>query len=485
MKVKDKFLTAYRSDRVLLGEWILTVVAAAFVFLFIAFVDMISLTVWSTNVWDVIFGSGIRQLYAYTAQNIYGIQHAYMGSELFSVLPWSVWNLPIWLVQRLTGTAIAQSPAMLAWSKLFLVVLTLVLLHYTKKITLLLTGDRLKASWAVFLSAGSAFLCLGVFYAGQNDIIMITPSVIGVYYLLRGKQLPFLIWSAAAIAVKPFFLLPFLALVLLYEKRIIWAALKLLVGVIGIIAQKLLFMGAPMYTESISEGPAKEMIEEMFPENLSTSFGGVSFLAVSLVLIYLYAYTRRFSMQEMQAQNVLFGKYAVYLVAVTNMAYLMFSPFSFYRLAILVPFLYIVTVQNDKLPFYHIIVETAMSLCLVIKVGIRGSSSLFRSKALNLAPVHPLFGFKVSPGNEGAYESLETFLIEKDSILLYFQPLFSGVALVCGVLLLAWGHPEKQMKQPLFLSEKNCRWLLWARAAMMVPFVLIVLYLYLKAPVRV
>lgn len=485
MKVKNKLLTAYRSDRVLLGEWILAVAAAAFVFLCIAFVDMISLTVWSTNVWDVIFDSDIRHLYEYTARNIYGIQHAYMGSELFSVLPWSVWNLPIWLVQRFTGTAIAQTPEMLLWSKLFLAVLTLILLRYTQKITLLLTGNRLKASWAVFLSASSVFLCLGVFYAGQNDILMVTPSVIGVYCLLKGKQAPFLIWSAVAIAIKPFFLLPFLALVLLYEKGIFRAALKLLAGVSGILVQKLLFIGAPMYAESISEGPAKEMIEEMFPTNLNTSFGGVSFLAVALVLIYLYAYTRHFSTGDMQKQNVLFGKYAVYLVTVTNMAYLMFSPFSFYRLAILVPFLYIVIVQNTKIPFYNIILETAMSLCLVIKVGIRGSSSLFRSKAINLAPLQRLFGFRVSPGNEGAYESLETFLIEKDSVLLFFQPLFSGVALVCGILLLLWNHPEKQMKQPLLLGNKNCRWLLWARAAMMVPFVLFVLYLYVKAPVRV
>ena len=48
--MKEKFLNMYRSDRVLLGEWILTIVTAVFLFVSVVFVDMRSLTVWSTNV---------------------------------------------------------------------------------------------------------------------------------------------------------------------------------------------------------------------------------------------------------------------------------------------------------------------------------------------------------------------------------------------------------------------------------------------------
>ena len=157
-KVKEKFLNMYRSDRVLLGEWILTIVTAVFLFVSVVFVDMRSLTVWSTNVWDVTFDSNIRHLYEYTAKNVQGVRHTQMGSELFSVLPWSIWNFPIWLVQRLTGKDIADSAIMLAYSKMFLVVVSLIMLRFTKKLTYLVTGNRTQTTWAVFLSASSTFL---------------------------------------------------------------------------------------------------------------------------------------------------------------------------------------------------------------------------------------------------------------------------------------------------------------------------------------
>ena len=97
MKLKQAFLESYRSDRVLIFEWVLAAVTAIFIILTSAYVDMRSLTIWSTNVWDVTLDSNIRHLYEYTAQNVNQIQHAKMGSELFSVLPWSVWNLPMFL----------------------------------------------------------------------------------------------------------------------------------------------------------------------------------------------------------------------------------------------------------------------------------------------------------------------------------------------------------------------------------------------------
>ena len=133
MKLKQAFLNSYRSDRVLVFEWVLAAVTAVFVILTSAYVDMRSLTIWSTNVWDVTLDSNIRHLYEYTAQNVHHIQHAKMGSELFSVLPWSVWNLPIWAVQRFGGVSIATSPFMLMYSKLFTVALSLVIMHYAKK----------------------------------------------------------------------------------------------------------------------------------------------------------------------------------------------------------------------------------------------------------------------------------------------------------------------------------------------------------------
>lgn len=484
MKLKEAFLEKYRSDRVLLGEWIMVGVTALFVFVASSYVDLQSLTIWSTNVLDCIYDGNIRNLYAYTAQNLHHVQHQYLGSELFSVLPLSIWNIPIWIVQRFFGKEIMHSAVLLAWSKLFGVLLTGVMLKYTHKITMFITGDKTKSMWAVFLTASSVYLCLGVYYAGQNDIIMMVSSVIGIYYLLKGKEKWFIIWSAIAIAIKPFFLFAFLAVLLLFEKNVIKAIFKAVFSVIGLALQKVLFMGAPMYKESIELGPSSSMLKQMFPTNLDTCFGGISFFAIVLVLIYLYAYTRDFGLEDVKKLDVTFAKYVVYFVTLVNTAYLMFSPFSFYRLAMLVPFLYIVLVQHKRMYFYNGILETAMSAGLLLKMALRYGTGAFRAETLNLSLIQRFFGYSLPLGDQNKpYTSISDYLRENESLLVDYAPLFSGVAMVCTILLLVINHPAEKVKTPIN-GNKNCRVLLWGRILMIVPFILVTIWLFIKAPIK-
>ncbi len=181
MKIKNKLVTMYNTDKVYLAEWILAVVTGLFVFVTTSTWDSQSLTIWSTNVWDVIADGNFRGFYEYTASNVNGVHHAHMGSEIMSVLPWSIWNLPLWIMQRFFGKPIMSSAIMLAYSKMFLVLCTVIMLVYAKKITYLITGDKSKSVWAMFLTASSTYLYLSVCYSGQNDILMITASVIGVH----------------------------------------------------------------------------------------------------------------------------------------------------------------------------------------------------------------------------------------------------------------------------------------------------------------
>ena len=267
--------------------------------------------------WHVLFNGHPRDLYAYTAQNVWHVHHAHMGSELLSVLPWSIWNFPLFLIERFNGRAIVDSAWMLAYSKLFLVLLSVVMLIFTKKITMLITGDKTKSIWAMFLSASSLYLYLSVCYSGQNEIFMILASVIAVYCLLKKRTGWFIFWSALAIAIKPFFLLPFLAVLVLFEKNILKIIGKAALSLVGLVGQKLLFMGAPGYSESMNSGPAKEMLEEMFPKNLSTSFGQISVFAICLVLIYIYSYSRDFSWDSLRTDHNRAGKYAIYVINLT------------------------------------------------------------------------------------------------------------------------------------------------------------------------
>ena len=483
MSFKDKFLKMYRSDRVYLAEWILVIVTGIFVFVTACTWDLQSLTIWSTNVWDVIADGRPRELYAYTIENVYGVHHDYMGSELMSVLPWSIWNLPIWILQRFFGKPIIDSAVMLAYSKLFLVLIEVVMLIYAKKIAEHVTGDKNKAVWAVFLSAGSTYLYLSVCYQGQNDILMMCASVLAINALLKNKEKAFVGWSALAIAIKPFFVLPFLAVLMLYEKRVLRILGKTLAAVSGLIAQKLLFMGAPGYSESMNSGPAKQMLEDMFPKNLYTSFGDVSFFAIALVLIYFYCYTRGFKRSDLKDKRMLLPKYIVYIITVVYTAYLMFSPFSFYRLATLTPFLYIVLVQNRKMYLYNSIFDIAMQLGLLMKLVLRGST-MFQIRFVNKALVQRFFGYYVKYKESDNFASIDKYLYAKNDLFEKYQKFFAGISVVSAVMLLVLNHPEEKIKLKVS-GDRHVRALAWARILLIIPFAALTVYLFAKTANRV
>lgn len=482
MKIKNKLVTMYNTDKVYLAEWILAVVTGLFVFVTTSTWDSQSLTIWSTNVWDVIADGNFRGFYEYTASNVNGVHHSHMGSEIMSVLPWSIWNLPLWIMQRFFGKPIMSSAIMLAYSKMFLVLCTVIMLVYAKKITYLITGDKSKSVWAMFLTASSTYIYLSVCYSGQNDILMITASVIGVHCLLKNKHKAFIAWSLLAVSIKPFFLLPFLAVLLLTEKNFLKIFGKAFIVSSGVILQKMIFRGAPGYKESMNIGPAKKMLEQMFPPNINTEFGSISFFAISLVLIYLYSYTRDFKKEDYADSQSLIGKYVIYIITLTYAGYLMFSPFSFYRMAILLPFLYIVLVQNKNMVLYNGIFDIAAQFGLMMKLILRGSR-LFEVRFVNKALIQRFFGYNVEYKASCPYSSVDLYLYDNKDLLEHYQPLFSGVAVVSVAMLLILNHPEKQLKFKIN-GDRNIRALLWVRTLIIVPFVLLTLYLFAKSPYR-
>lgn len=484
MKLINAFITRYKSDKVFLAEWLLAIATGLFVFITSSTWDLQSLTQWSVNFWHVLFdGGNIRNFYQYTADNVWNVHHTHMGSELMSVLPWSIWNLPLYFVEKFTGRAIVGSPVMLAYSKFFLVIISVITLIFAKKVTEQITGDKNKGIWAAFLSASSIYLYISVCYSGQNEIFMICASVIAVYCLFNNKQGWFIFWSALAISIKPFFVLAYLAILLLLEKKIYKIFIKLLIGLSGMIVQKLLFHGAPGYEESMNTGPAKQMLMDMFPGNLSTAFGPASFFAIFLILTYIYAYTRDFSFDTLKTDRVRTEKFVIYTICLVYMNYVMFSPFSFYRIDILVPFLFILIVQNDKMVFYNSLFDFAMQLGLMIKLILRGSQ-MFQIRFINKSLIYRLFGYTVKYNDEGKYMNIDNYLLDKDELYDHLQPLFSGIAVICGILLLVFNHPDEKYTLKLN-AEKRVRALLWLRTIIILPFAVFCVYLFTMAPERV
>ena len=270
-----------------------------------------------------------------------------------------------------------------------------------------------------------------------------------------------------------------MAVLILTEKRILRILADALIGVSGLLVQKLLFRGAPGYYESMHSGPAEKMLMEMFPANINTAFGGISFFAIALVLIFIYSYSRDFNRDAYRTDTVNARRYAVYIITLTYVSYVSLSPFSFYRAAVMLPFLYIVMVQNTEMGFYNTLFDIAMQFAFIMKMILRGST-MFNVTFINNSLVARVLGYKVNAKKAGYAANLDKFFWHKTELMESFQPLFAGVTIVSAVMILALNCPARQTKLRHY-GYRHYRVLLWARTLLIVPFVLLILYLFTKA----
>lgn len=337
------------------------------VFVSYYYTDLISLTVWSTNIWDTIADTGnFRNFYLYSAQNYYGIQHQMVGSDFLIYVPWAIWNIPIWAIQRFGHVAIVNNPLLLFYSKLFLFVVLLLLLKCAYKICLALNNQESGKDGMVFLIS-SAFVMFSIAYAGQNDILVIFVFVYALYNLIINKKRKFIIFAALAIALKPFIFLAFLAVILVIEKRIWRILLYIIESVSILILEKLIFLGAPFYKESLEYGPSKVSFLNMFLAQINFEPRNISVFILSLVVIYFMAYlSENQDNDSSQSIGIGSGYSCVYYSMAILMSYSALVYDAFYRPVYFIVFFSMVAAINKRYKRMNIILMNIYSLSFIV-----------------------------------------------------------------------------------------------------------------------
>lgn len=433
---------------------------------FIAFVlfyymDLHSLTVWTLNIWDTLAETGnIRTFYEYSAMNLYRLEHAMVGSDILIYLPWAVWNLPIWLLQRFAGLNAIEHFWMMLYSKLFLAAVFGVVLFLARKIARLLSAAKEDTERMMFLSATSFFTVTSLAYAGQNDVLVIAPFLAGIYELLRGKRSRFLLWAAVSIAFKPFFIFSFLAIVLLLEKNLLKDILYLAAGFSLYVLQKVLFIGAPAYAESLSYGPTKDAFGLMVQAKLDIPPAGASVFFLGIGVIWLMAYfcpaalksggedadisiENKFSLENKSAQA-----YILYFATAPLVVFFLFTRYEAYRPLYLVPLLFLLMLLKPAYARLNLLLETAATgalMCFYLMDDI-----LFYSP-------NYLLHFK----NSTHAPSFSTILAEKLPGFGYAA--FTAVFVLAMLLILVINHPAFHSDN-IVMKQKEEPWLLPVRS---------------------
>ena|GEM_PF-211091 len=448
----SKIAQAWRSDKVWKIEWVYVAFISLIAIVTFFFVDLVSLTIWSTNLLDVILDGNLRGFYAFSAENIHGVYHTIAGMEIFALIPHAIWNIPIWIAQRFFHIEIVDSAVCLIWSKLYFVGLLAATCRVAFKISMLLNPDKNKARMVCFLSVSSIFVFTSIYYAGQNDIFFLLLGLLSISFLLKNKNGLFILFAGLSILAKPFFLFPFVALLLLTEKNILKIFGKLLVCLSFSLPFKVLFLGAPLYQESLAAGSGhliqRFVAEGMYPSGL----GEFAPIIVCLCVLYLFAFLK---VPKDEAER---NSYVIYFTAAAFLLILLWTSVEYYRPLILVPIVPLLLVHNTRFFKLNILLEMIMSFSFSFTKLFQ--AEVYRTSYMKgLAP--QLFG-----GIEGQeFTGLPYYLYSKqgyDDYMGIYLPAFQAVFVFSVLALIIINFPAFRPKQ-IPLLDKTERWILWVR----------------------
>lgn len=466
-KILKKLKELYNKETPLKIEWVVAILIAVLMLITFSYIDLRTLTIWSTNVLDCIAEGNLSEYFAYTSQNIYGAPHTYMSGNLYMFIPWAIWNIPIWILQYFFEIKILQSPLSLIWSQLFLVAMLILTVYYSNKIIMHLTKDKIAAKWANFLSFTYCFTYVAIFYAGQNDIMLSLLGTMAIYYLIKGNKKAFYILSSFAITMKYFFLIPFILIVLLTEKNILKAIRNILLSFTPLILFNLICYNWPMYIDSGSKNGSmtlilKKIIGESFP---MLSGRDTSFVILSLVILAFIAYkTIPKSKKEL-------NEYIIYLSFAGFAVLFLFSGHEFYRMSILMPFMFIMFALNKDRFRINVLLETLFALFSLITLSVH-SSYIFNS---NVSISEGLLKNALNLNVNYGYSISTLFTESLGEYLPLVLKVTATIAFSSLLLILIINYPRKKIK--IDGEQSKCeRYIIWARTVIVLPFVIYMIY---------
>ena len=393
------------------------------------YTDLKSLTVWTLNIWDTLANShNLRDFYSFSSLNLQNLDHAMVGSDILIYIPWAIWNLPIWILQHFAGMAVVTHPAMLLWSKLFLAVVFCLCFFPVKRIIKHIDNSKDNIIRMFFLSATSFFTITSLAYIGQNDVVVIFSFLMAISALLDSHTKSFMSWAALSIAFKPFFIFAYVGLVLLTDKNLLRIVGKIALGFSVFIIQKIPFIGAPMYKESLSYGPTSGSLKLLLDSTLDLPPYGASLFFLGLITLYAYAY---FCDKELKPVDIIYMSVAPMIIL------FLFSRYEVYRPFYLVPIIYILMMCKPQFSRINLMLETLATFSLYL---------FYMMDDLLFYNPNYIIGGKNTPALSQWLQGL---------IPGFGYPLLTAVFAFCMILILILNHPSFKYENKVLIMDEE------------------------------
>ncbi|MDD3368255.1 MAG: hypothetical protein PHP50_05090 [Lachnospiraceae bacterium] len=419
-----------------------------------SYMDTKTLTAWSVNFWDLLFEGRLGEYYSYAGINARGAAEWDGMGNFLMLLPWSIWNLPVWVTHYFGGNMDITGFFSICWSKLFLVAMSGLCAYFSYKIVLHRTENRERGLLAALLIMAAPELLLSIGYTGQDEIVYITFFIIALYQYMKGSKW-YLFWCVYAVTCCPIMLLPVLILFIMDNKNILAVLGKSVCTILPTVAINLLYLH--------DEGKAQAsrdiwvMLQEMFGfVSFQTTTGIASVAAVLITLLLLAVY---FAEHKSEADTETDkNSYLLYYIAVSMVIVCFFTENFFYRTFLYVPFIVLVVLchngeQDAKKRSGSLLMLAILSWCRMLTGGFdnpQNMNTFYTNRNAVIAWISGLTGSEKYLN----YDGLSEKMVEKLPILTNIMPVLNAAALGLILYLLYVNYPGNQKECKTEISEK-------------------------------
>lgn len=444
--------------------------------------------------WDILFAGKIHNFYTQIFR-IGNTQYVPLYDFPMYII-FAIWNFPLWIVEKVSGIDIYHSVPCLMWMKSMLLAWTILFLwEFGKLISELFLNNEAEdpeeaAGSAVpdqgngamrlacvegsasfskekiregrFLFLTSMFFMTGLIVLGQYDIICMTFMMKGLQAYIRGNDKRFILWFAFSAPLKYFSLLIYVPLILVKEKRIS----RILLRGIEVAVPMLFFWiavpyGRPGLVEGCtfsgsSEGTniAKPIFDALFIRG-SVGFGTLFVYIFAEVLFLVLCYVYKVREEDDRNRLTVYLCFAAYMIQFT------FGYSHPYWLILLVPFMILIILQNEKYHYINLLLETVLTVAMAA-AQIFYYTWCFNAGIVQLSFWKDLLPAGIPKAGEPEYSVITVLsqFITDQRLQDYASGIFLSIYAACMLVFAVINFPLWRKSLPITGREKNSyRWL--------------------------
>lgn len=321
----------------------------------------------SINIWKSMFSGDFFHYYSYNIESYHlGLTSHKGGYEVFLYLFVSIWQFPLFIIEKFLGGNIIDYFFARAWAKLFFILMIYLCYIQIKKICNNLRMPERTTFIISVLFCASSFLITSACVVSQIDIVGLLFILLSFNCFIQKKEKQFVLWFTFATLCKAFALFIFIPLILLKEKRIIKVAVMSLLPVIVMYILNLPFSLLDPEGVLCKIEPTSGLIQGLLLSTISIFGRPLPLIFLGYAGLGIYCYLKDVSDEK---EEVRLYWYA-YIAAVASLIFTLMveSP---YRNIYIVPFYMIAFFYNKDNQRRRLLVLTIANLAMTIALLIR------------------------------------------------------------------------------------------------------------------